>query len=322
MDDREKYFTDRVVKDENGVYRWYYDMDMRQNKYLRNVLFKVMGIICLAILVMMLLMFSGSDLRDGALWLVVGLPGGMFLLTVLGWWLAVLIMKGKYRVYFSMDEDSIQLVRSKRTQAMMNSMGAIGAAAGLAAGKPGEAFRTGVMLSGAAASGLTYFKDVRGITEHPEWDSVNLRDITSGNQIWIPKEDYDFVVNFLRDHVQALREKPADPQKKEKLARIGKRIGWSFLISALINLVCAVINVNAFNQTGRMPLAITRSAGQVMEQRAFALRLYYADDPEFTAAWINNLSTDTGLALLGLIAVALVVFTIISVIAAVRKKSL
>ena len=321
MDDRNKYFTDRVVKDESGVYRWYYDMDMRHNHYLRNVLFKVMGAVCVMIFLMFMFMFSESDLGSGAIWIAVGLPGGMFLLTALGYWLATLIMKGTYRVYFSMDDESIQLVRSKGTQAMMNSLGTIGFAAGMAAGKTGEALRTGAMLSGAAGSGLTRFSDVRGITEHPEWDSVNLRELAGANQIWIPREDYDFVINFIREHVQAKKEKAENSEAKKKTARICKRIGWSFLVSALVNLACLAYNISAFNKTGMLPLSVSYNAGQAIEQRAFALRLYYMADPEFHAAWANRLITDTGLAMIGLIAVALAAFLVLSLVSVIRRKS-
>ncbi len=203
MDERMLTFTDRVVRGEDGMYRWYYDMDMRKNHYFRNVLYKVMGTICAVILITLVILFSGSgSLNGSAFGLMIGLPVGMFLLTVIGYHLAAGLMHGNYRVFFEMDEESIRLVRKEKTQRMMNALGPVTFAAGRAAGSPGSAFRSGAMISAAAASGYTRFDSVRGMKEHPEWDAVNLRELTGANQIWIPPQDYAFITGFLREHIR------------------------------------------------------------------------------------------------------------------------
>ncbi|MBR1710440.1 MAG: hypothetical protein IJ719_16705, partial [Clostridia bacterium] len=40
-------YTEHVSHGEDGAYRWYYDLNMYRNRYLLNVILKVIGIIAL-----------------------------------------------------------------------------------------------------------------------------------------------------------------------------------------------------------------------------------------------------------------------------------
>lgn len=184
-------FTERVTLCEDGFYRWHYDMDMRNNRFLLRFLMKVMslvmGIICLTALIM----FSESSAFGPgmAMW-IIGLCGGLILLTWAGYWVAVLVMKGSYRLHFEMNEETIALVHKPETQRLMHGI----AVAALLTG-------SGTALSAAASSGRTSFSIVRRMKEFPEWDVLTLQSFLAGNQIWIPKEDYSFVRDFISSHV-------------------------------------------------------------------------------------------------------------------------
>ena len=195
-------FTNRVTLYEDGCYRWYYDMDMRTNRCLLNVLMKVMGGVMAGICIVTLVLFSQSSrFTPGVAAVIIGSCGGMVLLTWLGYWLAALIMGFNYRVHFEMTEETIALVRKHSTQTMMRGMAVAATIAGLVTAGGGAALRTGAALNSAASSGFTWFTNVRGMKAHPEWDSVNLREFMGGNQIWIPAEDYDFVKEFIWTHI-------------------------------------------------------------------------------------------------------------------------
>ena len=96
--------------------------------------------------------------------------------------------------HFRMDSESIQLVRSEKVQRLMNAAAPIVWSAGNA--------KAGAMLAGAAASGFTMFRNVLSMKERPKYDAVNLVEVGGANQIWIPREDYAFVADFLRQHLK------------------------------------------------------------------------------------------------------------------------
>lgn len=183
----EQAFPTRVTLGEDGVYRWSYEMDMYRNHYLRNVLLKVTGVICLVCyLFLMFLFLNGHSLTPGIALGALACFLGFMLLVLAGYYLAAVIMHGRYLLRFEMNEEAIMLVRNPSTQAMMDTIA--------------RAFGSGAMRN-AANSGLTFFKDVRGMKERRHYDAFNLRTLFGANQIWICPEDYEFVRDFVRDHI-------------------------------------------------------------------------------------------------------------------------
>ena len=65
----EPAFTSRVTLDKDGVYRWYYDLDMFRNRYLLNVMLKLTGAICAGVyFLLVLLLDEGGPLVAGEPW--------------------------------------------------------------------------------------------------------------------------------------------------------------------------------------------------------------------------------------------------------------
>lgn len=185
----EQDFPLRVTQGQDGVYRWRYDMDMYGNHYLRNVLLKVTGAICLGMYVFLLLLLSGSGDFSPRTVLLALLPFlGAVLLALLGYYIAAAVMHGVYHLRFEMDDASIRLVRKPSTQRMMDALADVAVLAGT---------RVGPSLNAAAGSGCTRFSHVRGFRERPQYDAINLREWTGANQIWIPAEDYALVRDFM-----------------------------------------------------------------------------------------------------------------------------
>ena len=181
-------FPSRVTLFSDGVYRWSYDMDMYRNHYLRNVLLKILGAICAVSYIFLLLLLPGYQ-RTLRTALLCSLPFlGALALTLVIYYICAAAMHGVYHLRFEMDEDVIQLVRKTSTQRMMDVTAGLATLADV---------RVGHSLQSSADSGRTRFDCVRAVTEHPEYNALNLRGIASANQIWIPKEDYEFVRDFI-----------------------------------------------------------------------------------------------------------------------------
>ena len=194
----ESMYPGRITQGEDQVYRWSYDMDMYRNHYLRNVLLKVFGVICLVCWIFLLFLFT----QDGRLSFRVVLItllifGGFMLLVLAGYYLAAMIMRGKYHLRFEMNDEAVLLVRKESTERMMQNMALITMMAGIAAGKPMRGLASGAAIQTGAASGLTFFCQVRSMKEHPQYDAFNLRSLTGGNQIWVGPEDYAFVRDYV-----------------------------------------------------------------------------------------------------------------------------
>jgi len=210
----------RVTLYEDGVFRWFYDMDMWRNRYMLRLLVRVLSVILLipvAFFLLTVLNRALPPLLDGTPWRrvafmihddlkVLGLVAlicvGILLLALLIYAVCALVMKGNYRLYFEMDETAVTLVRSAGSMNAINALGVAATVAALAAGKPGGALRTGAMLAGANAVGTTRFDSVRRVKRYPQYDLIDLREWFGMNQIYVSGEDYPFVRDFILERVR------------------------------------------------------------------------------------------------------------------------
>ncbi len=208
-------YPSRVTLYEDGVYRWSYDMDMWRNRYLLNLIIRILllviGIPALFMLAMLLmrlipLMTEGlpvdsimfhirGDLAGFAI--VGGMLVGMVLLTLIIYAICAAAMHGTWRFCFQMDESAVALVRDARKMAALNTFGAAVAVVGLLAGKPGESLRVGNTLAVANNTGTSRFESTRRVKILPELDLLDLSEWFGMNQIYVPGEDYTFVKDFI-----------------------------------------------------------------------------------------------------------------------------
>lgn len=200
--EEEQSYPKRVTLGDDRIYRWSYDMDLYHNHYLRNVLLKVCTAICMVCWLFMLIVLAANG-RLSVTSALITLPFfALFDLPVLlGYYIAALIMRGVYHLRFAMNEEAIMLVRKKSTQTLLNVVPLLTMSAGMASGKGLRGFALGMSQRAGAGSGFTYFRDVRSMREHPQYDAFNLREIVSANQIWVNPEDYDFVRDFIKSRI-------------------------------------------------------------------------------------------------------------------------
>lgn len=208
-------YPERVTLYEDGVYRWSYVMDMWKNRYMIRLVWKIivplLGLPLLFVAAMVLknaryltqqgvaredLMFHlHGDLVS--LYIVAGLFAGVLLLTELIYAVCALVMHGQYRVRFEMDESAVALVRNPGTMETMNTLGAVAGLIGLVAGKPGAALRVGSTLAVANNTGTSRFESTRRVKRIRKYDVLDLREWFGMNQVYVPKEDYDYVRDFI-----------------------------------------------------------------------------------------------------------------------------
>lgn len=224
-------FPSRVTLYEDGVYRWCYEMDMWKNRYMIRLIFKIiiplLGIPLLFIAAMTLknahylmqqgiarenLMFYMHDDMI-TLYVVGGILVGILLLAELIYAVCALVMHGRWRICFEMNDSAVALVRNPGTMEALNTLGAVAGIVGVLAGKPGEALRVGGTLAVANNTGTSRFESIRRVKRIRKYDLLDLREWFGMNQVYVPAEDYDYVRDFI---LARIPEKARMRSQKEK----------------------------------------------------------------------------------------------------------
>lgn len=196
-------YPSRVTLYDDGVYRWSYDMDMWHNRYLLRILVKAVTLFCVAVLLVLLALLGPRYLNATTLGVCALIVVGMYLIPLGVYAICALAMHGTYHLCFQMDESAVALVQSAGTKRRNRTLGVIATVVGLAAAKrPGEVLRVTSTLAMANAVGTTAFSSVTRVKLHPEDDVIDLREWFGLNQIYVGREDYAFVRDFILERVR------------------------------------------------------------------------------------------------------------------------
>ena len=96
-----------------------------------------------------------------------------------------------------MDENKIVLVRTAETENRNRALATVATVAGIAAGQRNKAYRVGATLRAADSVGKTAFPDITRIRLFPDDDVIDLWEWFGMNQIYVPREDYALVRDFI-----------------------------------------------------------------------------------------------------------------------------
>lgn len=214
-------YPSRITLFDDGVYRWSYDMDMWYNRYLLRQIIKilcvVLGIPTLIVAAMALrnilrhpdflrfgIHFFHSDLL--ALIVVGGMWIGMIFLVLIVYAICAAVMHGTWRLCFEMDESAVTLIQSTEAKHRNSALATVAAVADIAtslSGKPSASLPTATAgLHTSAENGTTRFDAVRKARLYPDYDLIDLRGLFSMNQIYVNREDYAFVRDFILERVR------------------------------------------------------------------------------------------------------------------------
>ena len=196
--------TDRVTQGDDGIYRWYYDMDMYENKsmlymLLRINLFIFLGVIAGgALLVGLVQRDFGAPMVRGVAAVGLIMWAAMSVMYVIGFYIAARIKGGRYRIRFNMREDGIALVWSgavkqgeKISRAALRLAGSIAGSRRLG----GRWRPTLDEVSDIAFSSVTRMKS------HPRWDMIDLSMPGGKFQVYAKGVDFTYVEAFIRERV-------------------------------------------------------------------------------------------------------------------------
>jgi hypothetical protein len=257
---------------QDGVYRWSYDMDMKNNLFMFKYVAKIIlfiGFICDAIF-LALVAGNGGQI-EWIIWFALGITGGMELIWIIAYWIWGMIRKWQYRMSFEMNEDGIALIQPASTKKAGAAMASVVTLASLAAGRPFQGASLGASIYAGSRNGFIAFQSVRSMKEHRENDVIVLKGIVSGLQVWAGQSDYDSVTAFIREHTGDLTVTGSNAGGLRRA--LGYRLILSCAITAVIDLIWMAVNLSGYHSSGRLPLSWNGSGGDVEEWRAFGMYL-------------------------------------------------
>ena len=199
--------TNKVTLCEDGKYRWVYPYSLLTNPTVYFTLCKIFGGIALVGIIL----GYGADILRGDFSLILndikwwGLAVAVFLvISMLAYLIVAAMYRGKYVVEFTMDENGIlhDMVPAQKKKAEV--LGAVVAGTGALTG---NIARTGQGVAIASHTSMqSDFSNVRSVESLRRWNTIKVNEPFAKNQIYVTKEDFDFVLDYIREHCPKIKK--------------------------------------------------------------------------------------------------------------------
>ena len=190
-----------ITKSSEGSYNWMYEFSLWKNPAVLITVFKVLLIAMMAPALLMFFLTIGEGIGE-AVKLFVSIFGiGAVLICVLmlaGYVILSLTYGGKYYVLFKMDSKGVRHIQLDKQHKKAQALGFLTALIGAASGNISAA---GAGLLGASKKSMyTNFKKVKSVKFSPRMNTIYLNETLNKNQIYVSKEDFQFVKEFILEN--------------------------------------------------------------------------------------------------------------------------
>ena len=182
----------------DGKYRWVYEMNMLKNPTVFFTVLKVMMIsIGIVWLFGLIIGLGDMDLDYFLFWTkLTGIMIGIFfVLTIIGVLITAAVL-GKYVVLFEMGEKEVTHIQMPRQVKKAEAIGLITALVGAMAKSP-TTMGAG-MLAASKTKSTSVFANVRRVKARRRLNLIKVNQRLEHNQVYVPKEDFDFVYNYIK----------------------------------------------------------------------------------------------------------------------------
>lgn len=196
------YSGSRVALCEDGKYRWTYPLDMLKNPSILFVLLKIFGILLsIPLLIALISAAANNDWQkiwDGfiKIWLIVMVV--FFVIILISYLIVVWMNGGKYVVNFTMDEKRLIHEQVPVQYDRTRKVGILAALVGIFAKRP-VAAGAGALAASRNTS-VSVFDKVRRVKPRRGQNLIKVNQSLERNQVYVPDEDFDFVLDFIRKH--------------------------------------------------------------------------------------------------------------------------
>ena len=197
------YAGERVRCCEDGKYRWTHPLDLVKNPSILFLIYKIAGIV-LAIPLLIIVIETAIDGDWAGAWensikIILIVAAVLALVIYLGYLLGVGMYGRKFIVHFTLDEERLVLEQEPAQVERTRKFGLLAILLGLLSGRPATAGQ-GAYLAAGSSSSTALLADVRRIKPHRVWGLIKAKQRLISNRIYVPKEDFDLVLAFLRKH--------------------------------------------------------------------------------------------------------------------------
>ena len=193
------YTGPRVRMCEDGKYRWMYEMSFLTNPSIFLTVFKVFAFIIIGMFLFFVIIaaINGDWKTLVGMTKACGVMLAIFLgLTIISMFVMAAIYKGKYIVLFEMDENKVSHTQAPEQFKKAQKLGKITAAVG--AGRGSFTNAGAGMLAASKQSSISEFSKVRKVKPRRWLNVIKVNQPFEHNQVYVPKEDFDFVYNYIK----------------------------------------------------------------------------------------------------------------------------
>ena len=196
------YSGSRVSLCEDGKYRWTYPLDMLKNPSILFVLLKIFGILLsIPLLIALISAAANNDWQkiwDGfiKIWLIVMVV--FFVIILISYLIVVWMNGGKYVVNFTMDDKRLIHEQVPVQYDRARKVGLLAALVGIFAKRPAAAGAGA--LAASRDTSVSVFDKVRRVKPRRGQNLIKVNQSLERNQVYVPDEDFDFVLDFIRKH--------------------------------------------------------------------------------------------------------------------------
>lgn len=201
MPSKPDYDGQQVQLCADGKYHWTSPVNLYRNPTIFFTVCKIFGILGGIAFVALNIgpAFRGEFAAIGAELKYWGIAVAVFLVIAL---LAYLIVAGqyggRYTVRFTLDAEKLVHEQIPEQAKKARKLGSVLAGVGALTGSPGRAGQ-GLMVA-SHTSLISDLSKVKSIKAFPRRCTIKLSEPFAHNQVYTTREDFDFVLNYLREH--------------------------------------------------------------------------------------------------------------------------
>lgn len=186
----------------DGKYRWTYPMNMLTNPSIYLTVCKIFGGIAVVIFIVSYIgpIFRGefSSILSDLKWWGIGILV-FFAISMVAYLIVAAQYGWKYIISFTMDEHGIRHEQIPAQKKVAKRIGGAVAGAGVLTG---NIARTGQGIMVANHTSLSSdFSKVTSVKPLRRWNTIKVNEPFAKNQIYTTKEDFDFVLKYILEHV-------------------------------------------------------------------------------------------------------------------------
>lgn len=195
--------TENIYLCPDGVYRWFYELDMLKNPTILITVWKVLGISfgVVALFILIVDLFQGviqsiSDILP-ALKVILILVPAFLVISIISYLILAWTFGWKYIVLFEMTEEYVKHIPTPKQFEKAQALNWLTVVVGAMSHNP-TVMGAG-MLAGAKSASTSIFKDVEFIRVRRKRNTIHVDQLLDKNQVYAEDADFDFVEKFIKD---------------------------------------------------------------------------------------------------------------------------